>query len=123
MICVNELTSAKCHKRAILEPLAILIAPYAPHIAEEVWHAMGHDTSICDAEFPVCNEAYLVESTLKYPVSFNGKVRFTIELPANSDKNEVEKAALENEQTQKYLDGKTPKRIIVVPGKIINIVL
>ena len=123
MICVNELTSAKCHKRTILEPLAILIAPYAPHIAEEVWHAMGHDTSICDAEFPVCNEAYLVESTLKYPVSFNGKVRFTIELPANSDKNEVEKAALENEQTQKYLDGKTPKRIIVVPGKIINIVL
>ncbi|MBO5960764.1 MAG: leucine--tRNA ligase [Paludibacteraceae bacterium] len=123
MICVNELTSAKCHKRAILEPLAILIAPYAPHIAEEVWHAMGHDTSICDAEFPVCNEAYLIESTLKYPVSFNGKVRFTIELPANSDKNEVEKAALENEQTQKYLDGKTPKRIIVVPGKIINIVL
>ena len=123
MICVNELTSAKCHKRAILEPLAILIAPYAPHIAEEVWAAMGHDISICDAEFPVCNEAYLVEATQKYPVSFNGKVRFTMELPSDADKAAVEQAALAHEQTIKHLDGKTPKRVIVVPGKIINIVL
>ncbi len=123
MICVNELTSAKCRKRAILEPLAILIAPYAPHIAEEVWAAMGHETSICDAEFPICNEAYLVESNSKYPISFNGKVRFTIELPADMSKEDVEKTVLANEQTAKYLDGKTPKKVIVVPNKIVNIVM
>ena len=123
MICVNELTSAKCRKRAILEPLAILIAPYAPHIAEEVWAAMGHDTSICDAEFPVCNEAYLVESNTKYPISFNGKVRFTMELPADMSKEDVEKTVLANEQTAKYLDGKAPKKVIVVPNKIVNIVM
>ena len=123
MICVNELTSTKCRKRAILEPLAILIAPYAPHIAEEVWAAMGHETSICDAEFPVCNEAYLVESNTKYPISFNGKVRFTMELPADMSKEDVEKTVLSNEQTAKYLDGKAPKKVIVVPGKIVNIVM
>ena len=123
MICVNELTSAKCRKRAILEPLAILIAPYAPHIAEEVWAAMGHNTSICDAEFPICNEAYLVESNTKYPISFNGKVRFTMELPADMSKEDVEKTVLANEQTAKYLDGKAPKKVIVVPGKIVNIVM
>ena len=123
MICVNELTSTKCRKRAILEPLAILIAPYAPHIAEEVWAAMGHETSICDAEFPVCNEAYLVESNTKYPISFNGKVRFTMELPADMSKEDVEKIVLSNEQTAKYLDGKAPKKVIVVPNKIVNIVM
>ena len=123
MICVNELTSAKCRKRAILEPLAILIAPYAPHIAEEVWAAMGHNTSICDAEFPICNEAYLVESNTKYPISFNGKVRFTMELPADMSKEDVEKTVLANEQTAKYLDGKAPKKVIVVPNKIVNIVM
>ena len=123
MICVNELTSAKCRKRAILEPLAILIAPYAPHIAEEVWAAMGHNTSICDAEFPICNEAYLVESNTKYPISFNGKVRFTMELPADMSKEDVEKTVLANEQTAKYLDGKAPKKVIVVPSKIVNIVM
>jgi leucyl-tRNA synthetase len=123
MICVNELTSAKCRKRAILEPLAILIAPYAPHIAEEVWAAMGHETSICDAEFPVCNKAYFVESNTKYPISFNGKVRFTMELPADMSKEDVEKTVLANEQTAKYLDGKAPKKVIVVPNKIVNIVM
>ena len=123
MICVNELISAKCRKRAILEPLAILIAPYAPHIAEEVWSAMGHETSICNAEFPICNESYLVESNTKYPISFNGKVRFTIELPADMSKEDVEKTVLANEQTEKYLDGKAPKKVIVVPNKIVNIVM
>ena len=123
MICVNELTSAKCRKREILEPLAILIAPYAPHIAEEVWAAMGHDASICNAEFPICNESYLVESNTKYPISFNGKVRFTMELPADMSKEDVEKTVLANEQTEKYLDGKAPKKVIVVPNKIVNIVM
>lgn len=123
MICANELASVKCHKRAILEPLAIIIAPFAPHIAEELWHAMGNDSSICDAKFPEYNEEYLVESNVKYPISFNGKVRFILELPASMSKEEVEKTALANEQTLKFLNGGTPKKVIVVPNKIVNIVL
>lgn len=123
MICVNELTQQKCRKREILEPLIILLAPFAPHITEELWHCMGHETSICDATFPLCEEKYLVESSVKYPVSFNGKVRFTLELPADASKTDIEKAALSNEQSAKYLNGATPKKIIVVPGKIINIVI
>ncbi len=123
MICVNELSSMKCNKKAILSELLVLLAPYAPHIAEELWHAMGNETSVCDASFPVLNEDYLKESSVKYPISFNGKVRFTLELPADMSKDEVEKTALADEQTAKYLDGKTPKKIIVVPGKIVNIVM
>lgn len=123
MICVNELTQQKCTKRAVLEPLVVLLAPFAPHIAEELWHRMGNDGSVCDAPFPLCEEQYLLENTVKYPVSFNGKVRFTIELPADSDKATVETAALADPQAGKYTEGKTPKKIIVVPGKIINIVL
>lgn len=123
MICVNELTQLKCRKREILEPLIILLAPFAPHITEELWHRMGHETSICDATFPLCEEKYLVESTVKYPVSFNGKVRFTLELPADASKADIEQAALSNEQSAKYIQGATPKKIIVVMGKIINIVL
>ena len=123
MICVNELSALKCHKRAILEPLSVLIAPFAPHIAEELWHAVGNDTSVCDAQFPVCNEQYLVEANVKYPVSFNGKVRFTIELPADMSRDDVQSTVLANEQTAKYLDGRQPKKVIVVPGKIVNIVL
>lgn len=123
MICVNELTQQKCRKREILEPLIILLAPFAPHITEELWHCMGHETSICDAVFPLCEEKYLVESSVKYPVSFNGKVRFTLELPADASKADIEQAALGNEQSAKYLNGATPKKIIVVPSKIINIVL
>ncbi len=123
MICVNELTQQKCRKREILEPLIILLAPFAPHITEELWHCMGHETSICDAVFPLCEEKYLVENSVKYPVSFNGKVRFTLELPADASKADIEQAALGNEQSAKYLNGATPKKIIVVPGKIINIVL
>ena len=123
MICQSELTQAKCSKRSILEPLTILIAPFAPHIAEELWHRLGHDTTVCDATWPTFDEKYLVEANVKYPVSFNGKVRFNIELPANATREEVEQAALSNEQSQKYMEGKTPKKVIVVLGKIINIVL
>lgn len=123
MICVNELSTLKCSKKAILEPLVILLAPFAPHIAEELYHALGHTGTVCDAAFPVCNEAFLVESTVKYPISFNGKVRFTLELPADMNKADVEKEALENENTIKQLNGATIKKVIVVPGKIVNIVI
>ena len=123
MICVNELFTLKCSKKAILEPLAILLAPFAPHIAEELYHALGNTQTVCDATFPVCNEDYLKESAVKYPISFNGKVRFTLELPADMSKEDVEKTALSNEQTLKQLAGQAPKKVIVVPGKIVNIVL
>ncbi|GAB4279046.1 MAG: leucine--tRNA ligase [Marinilabiliales bacterium] len=123
MICVNELTDLKCHKKEILEPLAILISPFAPHIAEEIWESLGHNTSITFAEFPVHDEKLLVEDTIKYPVSFNGKMRYTIELPADITKDEAEKIVLNNENSQKWLQGKTPKKVIFVPKKIINIVV
>lgn len=123
MICVNELFTLKCSKKAILEPLSILLAPFAPHIAEELYHALGNAETVCDAIFPICNEDYLKETAVKYPISFNGKVRFTLELSADLSKEDVEKAAMVNEQTLKQLAGQTPKKIIVVPGKIVNIVL
>ncbi len=123
MICVNELFALKCYKNAILEPLVILLAPFAPHISEELYQALGNNESVCDATFPICNEEYLKETSVKYPISFNGKVRFMLELPADMSKEEVEKTALVNEQTIKQLDGKAPKKIIVVPGKIVNIVI
>jgi len=123
MICVNELFALKCYKKVILEPLVILLAPFAPHISEELYQALGNDESVCDATFPICNEEYLKETSVKYPISFNGKVRFMLELPADMSKEEVEKTALANEQTIKQLDGKAPKKIIVVPGKIVNIVI
>ena len=143
MIAQNELSALKCSKRAILEPIAVLLAPYAPHIAEEMWHrcqAIGKKVSsenfidlqasldevrsfVVNAEWPECNEAYLVEDTQKYPVQFNGKVRFTLECPKDTPKEEVEKLVLTHEDTSKYLAGNTPKKIIVVPGRIVNIVM
>jgi leucyl-tRNA synthetase len=122
MICVNELHTLKCNKRAILEPLTVLLSPFAPHIAEELYHLLGHVTSVNDAVFPTCDERYLVEKTVKYPVSFNGKVRFTIETAADLSAADVEQTALNNEQTIRILDGKSPKKVIVVVGKIVNIV-
>ncbi len=123
MICQNELATLHCSKRAVLEPLVVLIAPFAPHIAEELWHRLGHETSVCDAQWPAFDEKYLTESSVKYPISFNGKVRFTMEMPANASREEVERAALAHEQTPRFTEGKTPKKVIVVPGKIVNIVL
>lgn len=122
MICVNELSAQKCNQREVLEPLAILISPYAPHIAEELWQQMGHSESISTAAFPVFEEKFLVESTKEYPISFNGKMRFTMELPLDMGKDEIEKAVMADERTQKQLDGRTPKKVIIVPGKIVNIV-
>ena len=128
MIAQNDLSALKCNKRAILEPIAVLLAPYAPHIAEEMWHKVQGDKVQCtkfvvNAEWPECNEAYLVEDTQKYPVQFNGKVRFTLECPKDTPKEEVEKLVLAHEDTSKYLAGNTPKKIIVVPGRIVNIVM
>ncbi len=123
MICVNELTDLKCNKREILEPLAIIIAPYAPHIAEELWSKLGHTESITYATFPACKEEYLVESTFSYPISFNGKTRFFQEYDLSLTKEDIEKEVMTLEQTQKYLEGKTPKKIIVVHNKIVNIVI
>jgi len=122
MIAVNELTAQKCNSRAILEPLAVLISPYAPHIAEELWSLLGNGESISTAAFPVFDPAYLIESSKEYPVSFNGKMRFKLELPLDMDKQTIEDTVLAHEKTQQYLQGRTPKKVIVVPGKIINIV-
>ena len=123
MICVNELTELKCNKREILEQLTILLSPYAPHIAEEVWKNLGHNTSITFATFPTCNESYLVESSFEYPISINGKTKFNLPLELSLDKEAVETAVLSDEQTQKYLDGKPIKKIIVVHGRIVNVVV
>ncbi len=122
MICVNELSSQNCHSRAILEPLAILVSPYAPHIAEELWAQLGHTTSISEVPFPVFEEKHLVETNKEYPVSFNGKMRFTIELPLDLTKEQIEEIVMKDERTQKQLDGRTPNKVIIVPGKIINLV-
>ena len=123
MICVNELTALKCNKRAILEPLVILIAPFAPHIAEELWEALGHTTTVCDARWPVWNEDYLREDTVNYAVSFNGKVRFNLQFAADATNDEIERTVLASESAQKYIDGKTIRKVIIVPKKIVNIVL
>ena len=123
MICVNELTEQKCNKREILEPLAIIIAPYAPHLAEELWFKLGHAESITYAQFPAHNEAYLVDDAFAYPVSFNGKTRFKMELPLTLGVKEIENAAMDSEEVKKFLEGKAPKKIIVVHNKIINIVV
>jgi leucyl-tRNA synthetase len=122
MIAVNELTALKCNKRAILEPLAIIIEPYAPHIAEELWKNLGHTESISQVDFPVFESKYLVESSKEYPISFNGKLRFKMELSLDLSKDEIEAAVMSHEKTIAQLQGRTPKKVIVVPGKIINIV-
>ncbi|MDT0678411.1 leucine--tRNA ligase [Autumnicola musiva] len=123
MICVNELSVQNCNQREVLEPLAVLIAPYAPHIAEELWAKLGHSDSIVTAEYPVYEEKFLVESTKNYPVSFNGKMRFTMELPLDLSKEEIENTVLADERTKDQLSGKAPKKVIVVPGKIVNLVI
>ncbi len=123
MIAVNELTEQQSNNRLIIEPLVILLSPFAPHIAEEIWKNLGHNNSIAHVEWPVFNPEFLVENSFEYPVSFNGKVRFKITLPADMSKEDVEQAVMNNEQTQKYLEGGVPKKMIVVVGRIVNIVV
>lgn len=122
MIAVNELSAQNCHERAILEPLVVLISPYAPHIAEELWEKLGHQDSVSKVAYPKFEEKYLIESEKEYPVSFNGKMRFTITLSLDLSKEAIERAVLSDERTQKQLEGRQPKKIIIVPGKIVNIV-
>jgi leucyl-tRNA synthetase len=123
MIAVNELYDLKCNKREILEPLIILLSPFVPHIAEELWEALGHDESITYAAFPEYVEAYTIENTCTYAVSFNGKTRFTVELPLDMGREDVEAHVRSLEQTDKYVAGGNIVKVIVVPGKIVNIVV
>ncbi len=123
MICANELTSLKCNNREILNQFLVCLAPFAPHISEELWFASGNKTTICDADWPELNEEYLVEDTFPYSISFNGKSRFVLEFSADATKEEIEQVVLNHQNSQKWIDGKTPKKIIVVPKKIVNVVL
>ena len=123
MICVNELSQQKCHNRDILRTLIILMAPFAPHIAEELWHALEEANSVCDAEWPEWKEEYLTEDSMKLSISFNGKTRFTLDFPADADNASIEKTVLNDEQTQKYTEGKQIVKVIIVPKRIVNIVL
>jgi leucyl-tRNA synthetase len=122
MIACNELTAQKCTSKSILETLLVLISPYAPHIAEELWHELGNRESISTVPFPVYDQKHLIESNKNYPISFNGKMRFTMELPLDMSKEDIEKTVLAYEKTQQQLQGRTPKKVIIVPGKIVNIV-
>lgn len=123
MICTNELGALKCNKRAILEPLVITLAPYAPHIAEELWHALGNEQSVTVATFPQWDEKYLVEASKEYPISFNGKVRFKMTFPANATNQEIEEAVKASADTARWIEGKSIKKMIIVPNKIVNIVI
>jgi leucyl-tRNA synthetase len=123
MICVNELSGMKCHSKEIYQELVVLLTPFAPHISEELWHALGNESTVCDAKWPKWNEEYMKESKVTYAVSFNGKTRFTIEVDADMPREELEKEALANPIAQKWMEGKTPRKIIVVPKKIINVVI
>ena len=123
MVCVNDLADAKCHKRAILEQVLILLTPYAPHIAEELWHSLGNEGFIIDAHFPKFEGKYVVESIKEYPVSINGKVRANLNLPLDMEQAEVETIVTANETVQKWLEGKAPKKIIFVKGRMINVVI
>jgi leucyl-tRNA synthetase len=123
MICVNELTDLKCNKRKVLEPLVTLISPFAPHIAEELWQLLGHTDTVFNSKFPEHEATYLTEESFTYPVSFNGKMRFKLELPLNLTVQEIEKAALEDPNSKKWMNNSVPKKVIIVPGKIINIVV
>jgi len=123
MIATNDLRSLKCNKRAVLEPLVILLAPFGPHVAEELWHLLGHQTTVCDAAWPVLNEEYLKTDTVNYPIQINGKLRANLELPSDISAQDAEKAALSLEIVQKWLEGNTPKKVVFVPGRMINVVV
>jgi leucyl-tRNA synthetase len=123
MICCNELSSLKCNKRAILEPLVVALSPYAPHITEELWEKLGKKESILNAAFPAFDEQYLVENSFEYPISINGKVRVKMNFALDMPKEDIEKLVMASEIVQKWTEGKAPKKVIIVPGKIVNVVI
>ena len=123
MVCVNELTDLKCHKKEILEQVLILLSPYAPHISEELWHTLGNEGFVIDATYPILEEKYLVEAMKEYPVSINGKMRTSINLPTEVNQQDAEQAVLANETIQKWLEGQPPKKFIFVKGRMINVVI
>ena len=123
MICVGELQQMKCHNRQLLQDVVVLIAPFAPHIAEELWHQLGNTATVCDAEWPVCNEQYLVESSMQLTISFNGKARYQKQFPVDADNETIKNEVLADEKSQKYLEGKQVIKVIVVPKKIVNVVI
>lgn len=123
MIAVGELAQQRCTSREVLETLVVLLAPFAPHVCEELWHRLGHETTVCDAEWPAFDEQYLKEDSVTLGISFNGKTRFTLDFPTDASKDEVEKTVLAAPQTAKYTEGKQIVKVIVVPGRIVNIVL
>jgi len=123
MVCVNDLTDLKSRKKEILEPLLILLAPYAPHVSEELWHQLGNKSSILDASFPKFDQSHLVETEKEYPISVNGKLRTTINIDLNAAQPQVEELVLANPVIQKWLEGKQPKKIIYVKGKMVNVVV
>lgn len=123
MICVNELSSLKCYKKQILEQLVVLLAPFAPHISEELWETLGNTTTVCDAQWPVCNEDYLKEDVISYTISFNGKARFNMEFAADADNNTIQETVLASENAKKWIEDKAIKKVIIVPKKIVNIVV
>ena len=123
MICVGELAQLKCRNRELLQQVVVLIAPFAPHIAEELWQLTGGTGSVCDAQWPAWDEKYLVENEMQLTVSFNGKARFQMTFPASADNNTIQQAVLADEKSAKYLDGKTVVKVIVVPKRIVNVVI
>ena len=123
MIAVGEFAQQKCNSKEVLQTLVVLLAPFAPHVAEELWHALGNTTTVCDAAWPQFDESHLKEDTVTLGISFNGKTRFTLDFAADASKEDIEKAALESEQSAKHLEGKTVVKVIVVPGRIVNIVV
>ena len=122
MICVNELTRLGCNQREVLEPLTVLLSPFAPHVCEEIWSLLGHKSSVVEAPFPKAVQEYLKESTKTYPISFNGKVRFTIDIDVSADSKTIEEIVLADDRTHDQLGGKTIRKVIVVTNKIVNVV-
>jgi leucyl-tRNA synthetase len=123
MICVNELSALKCNKKAVLEQLLVVMTPFAPHVCEELWEAIGNSGSICDAAWPEWNEEYLKENSINYTISFNGKARFNMEFPIDVTNDAIQATVLADERALKWTEGKTPKKVIIVPKKIVNVVI
>ena len=123
MICINEFSEQKCNNKEIISEFTVLLSPYAPHISEEIWEKLGNTKSVTQATFTKYSESYLLEEKVNYPVSFNGKTRFTVSLLAEMTKDEIQEAVMKHEKTAHYLGGESPKKIIIVPKKIVNIVV